>query len=679
MLLRRLSLRNVRSYEELDLAFEEGITLLSGDIGSGKSSVLQAIEFSLFGTQRAALDGESLLRHGADEGIVTLTFSIGATEYTASRTLKRGAQGVRQTDCSLSTDGATESLSAQELKARVLTILGYPDALLTKSKGLIFRHTIYTPQEEMKQIIFLPIEERLNTLRALFGIERYKLVKENANLVLRELRAQERADLLVSSAAPQLEREAGIASDNAIAALTNVEAAKSVLATTAIALMHARASLSEKRIEYELLLGKEQERAALSNRLRELDRAQRNAREDLGRIEEYFAVPIEPVEDANAALDVTRREQLTIERELHALAGRTAELSAKRNIHSDQARSIITLATCPVCRQGVTEGHKHAVQTDTDAAVRDFEVALDSLRSRERDLRATHQAAVQRFTGLSEQQRRYSVYQRDLLARAEQERQRLRLEERLATLIQDISVASERLATFVPPNPVVQESYRAAEQIALAREHERDVAGQALGVAQSLESSARSQAAVLIERLGNAQAAAARVAKTQAQRQWLEEHFLETVTIVERHVLASLHAEFGELFSSFFMRLVEDDSLAVGLGESFEPVIVQNGYDSTLEQLSGGEKTAVALSYRLGLYKVVSDFVSTIKTKDLLILDEPTDGFSTEQLHRVRDVLRELGCRQILLVSHEPHMENACDQVIRIAKRMHRSTASLSA
>jgi exonuclease SbcC len=63
----------------------------------------------------------------------------------------------------------------------------------------------------------------------------------------------------------------------------------------------------------------------------------------------------------------------------------------------------------------------------------------------------------------------------------------------------------------------------------------------------------------------------------------------------------------------------------------------------------------------------------------LLILDEPTDGFSREQLDRVRDVLSALGCRQVLLVSHEAQMESGCDRVIYVHKRMHRSVASLSA
>jgi len=46
-----------------------------------------------------------------------------------------------------------------------------------------------------------------------------------------------------------------------------------------------------------------------------------------------------------------------------------------------------------------------------------------------------------------------------------------------------------------------------------------------------------------------------------------------------------------------------------------------------------------ALAYRLSLNQVINNLMSTIKTRDLLILDEPTDGFSGEQLDRMRDIL----------------------------------------
>jgi exonuclease SbcC len=53
---------------------------------------------------------------------------------------------------------------------------------------------------------------------------------------------------------------------------------------------------------------------------------------------------------------------------------------------------------------------------------------------------------------------------------------------------------------------------------------------------------------------------------------------------------------------------------------------------------------------------------------NLLILDEPTDGFSKEQLYKVRDILNELQCPQVILVSHERELESFADHIYRVVK-----------
>ena len=60
--------------------------------------------------------------------------------------------------------------------------------------------------------------------------------------------------------------------------------------------------------------------------------------------------------------------------------------------------------------------------------------------------------------------------------------------------------------------------------------------------------------------------------------------------------------------------------------------------------------------------------MQNIKTKDLLILDEPTDGFSSEQLDKIRDVLERINLKQVVIVSHESKIESFVSQVIRIGK-----------
>jgi len=51
-----------------------------------------------------------------------------------------------------------------------------------------------------------------------------------------------------------------------------------------------------------------------------------------------------------------------------------------------------------------------------------------------------------------------------------------------------------------------------------------------------------------------------------------------------------------------------------------------------------------------------------------LILDEPTDGFSTEQINKMRDIFEQLKAEQIILVSHEQKIEGFVDHVIKVRK-----------
>ena len=55
----------------------------------------------------------------------------------------------------------------------------------------------------------------------------------------------------------------------------------------------------------------------------------------------------------------------------------------------------------------------------------------------------------------------------------------------------------------------------------------------------------------------------------------------------------------------------------------------------------------------------------------LIILDEPTDGFSSQQLDKVRDVLEKLNLGQTIIVSHEQKIESFAQNVIRVSKREH--------
>lgn len=155
--------------------------------------------------------------------------------------------------------------------------------------------------------------------------------------------------------------------------------------------------------------------------------------------------------------------------------------------------------------------------------------------------------------------------------------------------------------------------------------------------------------------------------RLSALEEWISNIFMPLISLVERNVMIRLKEEFSQLFSKWFSMLVSD-SLNVRLGEDFTPIVEQQDYEIDYAYLSGGERTAIALAYRLALNQVINSILSKIKTKDLVILDEPTDGFSDQQLDRMRDVLQELNVSQLILVSHEQKIESFVDHVLRFRK-----------
>jgi exonuclease SbcC len=186
MILKKLEIENIRSYDKQEIEFPIGSTLLSGDIGSGKTTILLAIEFALFGLQPSQ-KATSLLKTSANHGKVIFEFEIEGKNIIIERSLKRGKKTVSQDSASITIDNEKIEGSVTEIKNKVLRLLNYPSEFAKKT-NLLYKFTVYTPQEEMKQIILESGDTRLNTLRHVFGIDKYKRIAENSSFLTIKLR-----------------------------------------------------------------------------------------------------------------------------------------------------------------------------------------------------------------------------------------------------------------------------------------------------------------------------------------------------------------------------------------------------------------------------------------------------------------------------------------------------------
>tara|TARA_R110002020_G_scaffold108240_11_gene250991 strand:- start:7206 stop:8879 length:1674 start_codon:yes stop_codon:yes gene_type:complete len=78
----QLSIRDIVLIEKLDLEFDAGLSVLTGETGAGKSILLDSLSLALGGRG----DG-GLVRHGADKGQVTAVFDVGV-DHPARRLLR---------------------------------------------------------------------------------------------------------------------------------------------------------------------------------------------------------------------------------------------------------------------------------------------------------------------------------------------------------------------------------------------------------------------------------------------------------------------------------------------------------------------------------------------------------------------------------------------------------------
>jgi DNA replication and repair protein RecF len=78
MRLTHLSLRDFRSYTEVELALDAGVTALVGPNGQGKTNLVEAVGYlATLGSHRVAADAP-LVRLGAERAVVRGNVSRGA-------------------------------------------------------------------------------------------------------------------------------------------------------------------------------------------------------------------------------------------------------------------------------------------------------------------------------------------------------------------------------------------------------------------------------------------------------------------------------------------------------------------------------------------------------------------------------------------------------------------------
>ncbi|MBI2110576.1 hypothetical protein HYT51_02245 [Candidatus Woesearchaeota archaeon] len=677
MRLDKIILENIRSYASEEITFPRGSILLSGDVGSGKSSVLLALDFALFGLQSGGLTGDSLLRNGAQRGFVEVHLAIDNNNFVIRRNLKRQKDSVQQESGFIILDEKKEHLSPVELKDRVLSLFKYPKELLAKSKNLIYRYTVYTPQEEMKYILLADKDHRLEILRRVFGVDRYKRIRDNSRIFLIFLKNYQKE---LSTYISDLESKTVIYQEQ-LKEKNNLEGEASLLNEKTIIVEEKLKEITKAldQMQQQLVQFQEHKKDLEILKLKQETQEHQLYRHQFEK--EKIMQEIKMISPSSEILAVDSRDLVLNEESLKNLyqeisgknaALRVLEHAIKNSKHIKE--SISSLDICPLCKQKVSAEHIHEVLQGEDSKIQknleeskliEEEIAslskeIDEKNKELEQLRKQYMAAEKLIL-----EKRYLEEKENLLARIQEEINSL--EEKQEITAKGIIHLEELLPSFASVeeklNVFMKEKENCREE---KNNHELKLYGINIELA-----SLQKQIKLLNEEIAKKEKEKQALFYWSNIQNWLEESFVKMMEVIEQYTLFKVHHDFDALFQKWFSLLIDEDELNVKLDAEFTPDVEQNGYSITYEYLSGGEKTAIALAYRLALNQVINQLLSVIKTRDMLILDEPTDGFSNAQVDKIRDVLRELPLQQVILVSHESKIESFVDHVIRLEKTGH--------
>ncbi len=681
MLLKSLKLHNIRSYIDQEIAFPQGSLLLSGDIGSGKSTILLAIEFALFGLLRGELSGSALLRNGAEKGSVELAFELNGENISICRTLHRSKGAIEQDAGYIIRNEMRKDATAQELKTEILALIGYPKDLVTKSKSLIYRYTVYTPQEAMKQIILDDKESRLDILRKVFDIDKYKRIKENATTYARTMRETQREYAgmifdLEEKKRMKLAREKEIQAivDEISTILPELDDAREKTTEKKSAIAQTEQKIKDFN-DKKRMLGVAEAQLRMKTEQNTSNAAElARMKEQIEQLKKELAEKKELDTDFSNKIKELGDEITSLERTISDVNSKTAEFRTKMQMSSETKNKITQISQCPLCLQAVTDEHKHSINEKEDAKIKEMQEHLANHQKQSEESQKKKQELLKEREELREKEKQAALLKlkKELLFEREKS-QKIREDdqEKIKHEINRISEIKtklyEELKMLVQ---IEQEFMQKKKEFDDAVQKERNIEILYNKICEKKEG-IEAIAAQLAQDVNRKEGIKKKLEELQRLHQWLTDFFVKTIELIEVQVMTRVYHEFNELFQSWFNVLVEDETIQARLDDSFTPIVQQNGYDIEIENLSGGEKTACALAYRLALNKVINDLITSVQTKDILILDEPTDGFSSEQLDKIRDVLEQLGSKQVIIVSHEQKIENYVENVMHIQKSEH--------
>jgi exonuclease SbcC len=325
----RLHLRNFKRYRDQEILFRDGITGILGNNGAGKSTIVDAVLFALYGVENTGLDKKHIVRASAgmrDRAEVRLEFSVRGEEYTVVRTLGPKTQHTAQLN------------HGQKLLAKGVTDVDEKIRGILQMGPQDFMHTIFSAQKDLAALLDATPGSRKAWFRKVLGVDALK--EEGGETLRREMAEAERQATLLEGRLQRVDPEVLLRQrgeiDEAIAALEDRIRARENERST----LDARRSVLVEDLQ--VRQNRKEQDLISRSRIAAVEEEGERIRRELGRLQEELSA-IESHHPEFQALSA-REAEFPVIRERYDVSTRKAqrfqELSLKEKLEGGQLEKI---------------------------------------------------------------------------------------------------------------------------------------------------------------------------------------------------------------------------------------------------------------------------------------------------------------------------------------------------
>jgi exonuclease SbcC len=688
-----VQLENIRSHVKSTVPFTRGFNCLVGGLGCGKSSILYAVDFALFGDP-IGRSYDYLLRENASNGKVTVQFVQNGKSYKITRGLKRRGKGISQDFDELKffeNENMIASVKSEAVDEQLRAITG-----LNKE---LFREIVWVRQEHLKELLNARPRDRQTRLDELFGLSDYEMAwgnllgykqkyegeksayEKDSDVVGMQKLSTEYNHTVEELSLIEIElRETAKKLDEVKKALEDAELKLQKLEET-------KTRIEEyKRKEAQLLANLRNiadTSASLAEKIEAKKTVIENLKQRLNAIEaqiELYKTKIKEIGvSPDQSAEALRQYLMTFDDQISSL--KAQQEATLRNTRDDEKRisSLSTENRCPLCLQSLTEEYKNGLMQRIQKNNDERQKAIGQLQHDIQELQQIKNNANDAILNLQM-----------LVPKAEDLKVRINEESQiLADFSKEFEEKQELEKEFRSQMETVRLEISKFDlsQLLDARA-KRDQASEKFYATKSDLQTKENRKEDLQKRLEEMKE---RIDQAQQKIERMEKitkmvEIIGSIRDSYRSIQPKLRGEFVKILRNFVQQVLdslmgaEAPLLNVFIDETYTPYVKsEGGVEREVSNLSGGERTLLAFAYRLGLGQLIMQS-RTGHGLSMLLLDEPTESLGREDgsIERLADAIsRFKAIEQIIAVTHSEAFAEKAEHVIRLEKEAGESIVSV--